>query len=259
MKVPISRIGKIQKVDVEKSSGIVFHDDIARICTVVKPEHANDNRGDKAPYRMAELFGGSWQDYNNHFIVQAAGCPLKCPYCYVDNLNADLSMDAGEIVKKFIEFKENAEPRFGIKLKVLHFMGGAPAAYCDFWIELRAALDKAGLMDTILFSDSILAENHFYKAEPWKHMGMHHFVLTGCLKGTDRNNFRKNTGLDLFGQSLNELKNYLPYNNFYLTLIGFDKNSLGGIYRIVPKERIDFLSIVPYEATREKMKNERAA
>lgn len=252
MKVPIAKIGKIQKIDIERSSGIVFYDDVVRICTVVKDKKAHDNRGDKSPFRMAKIFGGNWQDYNNHFIVQVAGCPLKCPYCYVDNLKADLLMTAKELVSRFIKFKKETEPKFNIKLKVLHFMGGAPAIYCEFWKELRNSLDKKGLKDIILFSDVILVENYFFKNKPWKFLKLHHFILTGCLKGTNKDNFIKNTGYDLFQQSLKELKNYLSAKNFYLTLIGFDAKNLLEIYKIIPKDKIDFLNIINYEVTKEK-------
>lgn len=215
MKVSIAKIGEVQKIDIKRSSGLVFHDDIGRICTVVKSKNIFDDRGDKAPYRMAELFGGNWQDYNNHFIVQAAGCPLRCPYCYVDNLKSNLLMTADELVEKFIEFKKKAEPKFGKKLRVFHFMGGAPAIYCDFWSELREALDEKRLKDTVLSSDVILVENYFYKVKPWKYMDTHYFILTGCLKGTNKQNFIENTGgFDLFGQSLRELKKILVLQKF---------------------------------------------
>ena len=253
MRVPITKIGRIQKIDVEKSSGIVSHDDIARICTVVKEKNAYDDRGDKSPYRMAEIFGGDWKDYNNHFIIQVAGCPLKCPYCYVDNLKANLSMNADELVDKFVEFKKIVEPKFNIKLNVFHFMGGAPALYCEFWEELRNSLDNHGLKEVVLFSDVILVENHFSKKKPWEFLNLHHFILTGCLKGTNEDNFKKNTGFHLFEQSLKELENYLTAKNFYLTLIGFDERDLSQIYKIIPKERIDFLNIINYEVTKEKM------
>jgi len=253
MKAPIAKIGEIQRIDIEDSSAPVFYDDIGRFCKVVKPQSVH-NRGDKSPYRMANLFGGNWQDYNNHYIVQAAGCPLDCPYCYVDNFKADYHMSADELVERFVDFKERAEDKLGIYLKVYHFMGGAPALYCDFWPELRESLDRHGLEETILFSDTILLENHFAGVKPWEHMGLHHFILTGDLKGTNPENFKKNTGgFDLFGQSLEELKHYLPHENFYLTLIGFEEKDLPEIYKIVPKDRIDFLSIINYEVTKRKM------
>jgi len=257
MKVPIAKIGNIQKIDIENSSGIVFYDDVARICTVVTDESAPDNRGDKVPYRIAETFGGTWQDYNNHFIVQVAGCPLKCPYCYVDNLKADLCMSADELVEKFKVFKEKVEERFGIKVNVFHFMGGAPAIYCEFWTELRESLDKQGLGEVILFSDVILVENYFTKKRPWEFLNLHHFILTGCLKGTNRKNFLKNTGKNLFEQSLKELNSYTSAKNFYLTLIGFDETSLEDVYKIVSKNRIDFLNIINYEVTKIRCKLKR--
>lgn len=250
MKVPIAKIGEIQKIDIEDSSGIVYYDEIARICTVVKDKKSSDNRGDLVPYRMAELFGGLWEEYNHHFIVQVAGCPLKCPYCYVDNLKTDLFMTADELVDKFISFKKEVELRFSIKVNVFHFMGGAPALYCDFWKELRDSLDEHGLKEVILFSDVILVENYFTKKTPWEYIYLHHFIITGCLKGTNKENFIINTGFDLFQQALVELKNYIYFKNFYLTLIGFDEKSLADVYDIIPKNKIDFLNIVNYEVTK---------
>ncbi len=250
MKVPIAKIGEIQRIDIKKSTGIKFYDNIARICTVVKKNSSYDNRSDTSPYRMAELFGGSWEDYNNHFIVQAAGCPLKCPYCYVDNLKPDFLMTADELVDKFIDFKKKAEPKFKIKLKVFHFMGGVPAAYPAFWKELRKSLDKKGLEDIILFSDVILVEDYFFKKKPWRYLNLDHFIVTGCLKGTNKENFLKNTGFDLFEQSMKELEKYLPLKNFYLTLIEHDDKDLEDIYKIMPEQRIDYLKIINYEVTK---------
>lgn len=250
IKVPIAKIGETQRIDIEKSSGIVFYDDIGRICTVVKGKETFDERGDKSPHRMARLFGGNWKDYNHHFIVQVAGCPLKCPYCYVDNLEPDLYFTADGLVDKFIEFKEKVKAKFGIKLNVFHFMGGTPGRYAEFWPELRKSLDEKGLKDTILFSDVILVENYFYKVRPREHLNLHHFLLTGCLKGTNKQNFIKNTGWDLFEQSLRELSHYLSAPNFYLTLIAFEENDLENIYRIIPKERIDHLNVINYEVVK---------
>jgi uncharacterized Fe-S cluster-containing radical SAM superfamily protein len=250
IKIPIAKIGSFQKIDIEKSSGIVFYDDIARICTVVKRYSVHDYRGDKSPCRMAELFGGNWRDYNNHFIVQSAGCPLRCSYCYIDNLKPDLYLTAEELVDKFIAFKENTEPKFGIKLKVFHFMGGAPAAYCNFWPELRNSLNRKGLENTVLFSDVIFVENYFFRNKPWEFLNLPRFIVSGCLKGTNRKNFIANTGYDLFEQSLKELQHYLSVENFYLTLIAFDKRGLDRLYRIIPRGKIDFLNVVNYEATK---------
>ena len=253
MQIPLARIGPIQKVDIERSSGVVLFDDFARICTVVKKRRSYDFRGDFAPYRMAVMFGGSWKSYNHHFIVQVAGCRLRCPYCYVDNLKTDCNFNADDLVEKFISFKAMARQKLRVDVNVFHFMGGMPGKYPEFWLELRESLDKHGLKKVILFSDVVLLEDHFFKNSPWNYLynlQLHHFVLTGCLKGTNPKNFKENTGFDLFEESLVELDHYSRRHQFYLTLIGFEQKDLSFLWKIIPEPMVDFLTIVNYEVTR---------
>jgi sulfatase maturation enzyme AslB (radical SAM superfamily) len=255
-KVQISKIGKIQKIDIEKSTGIKYYNDIARVCTIIKDDGAYDNRNDRSPYRMAELFGGNWKDYNNHFIIQVAGCPLKCWYCYIDNLKKDIEMSAQEMVDMFIEFRKDIKQKFNVDLNVFHFMGGAPAIYCEFWPILRETLDKNNLKNIILFSDVIFVETYFYNVKPWNYMDLDNFIVVGCLKGTNKKNFKENTGKDLYSEALSELSNYIKFENFYLTLINYDKNHLDNIYKLIPKSKIDLLKIVDYEVVKRKSKGE---
>jgi len=85
-------------------------------------------------------------------------------------------------------------------------------------------------------------------------MDLPNFIVEGCLKGTNRENFRRNTGTDLFSRATAEMQKYLAYDNFYLTLIGHDEEDLPTIHNWVDPERIDLLNIVRYEATRAKMR-----
>jgi uncharacterized Fe-S cluster-containing radical SAM superfamily protein len=248
MNIPIAALGPLQKIDIENSSGIVFYDDDARICTVIKQPESKDERGDKSPFRMANLFGGNWQDYNNHFIVQVSGCPLSCPYCYVDNLKPDRFYTSKELVNKFIHFKKQFN-----NINVFHLMGGAPGVFCSVWPDLRSELDLSGSTDVILFSDVIFVEEFFFNKKPWDFLNIKNFLLTGCLKGTNRKNFFDNTKHDLFENALNELKHYIDYSNFYLSLINYDENDLVNIYKIIDKDRIDFLKIINYEVTKQRM------
>lgn len=249
MKVPISKIGELQRKDIEDSSGIVLYDDYARICTVVKP---NGGIGDRSPYRMAEMFGGEWQDYNNQYVIQVAGCPLDCPYCYVDNLEEDTYWTAVSVVENFLAFRWQFRAEYHESLKVLHFMGGAPGIYCAFWPELRAEMDLCGLENVILFTNVILVEWRLRGVLPWHFMTLHNFVVEGCLKGTSRKNFIRNTRCDLFEDAVSELREYVPYENFYLTLINYDKDGLSRVYRLIDDQRVDFLEVVEYEATKAK-------
>jgi len=248
----LSKIGPLQIKDIEDSSGIIFYDKFARVCSVIKQPDALDNREDKSPYRMAELFGRNYLDYNNHFIVQVAGCPFHCPFCYVDNKKQDAIFTAKEIVAKFRHFR-----RF-YNLNVLHLMGGAPGFYCEIWPELRQTLDDNGFSEVILFSDVILVENHYYGLRPWQYLNLHHFMLTGGLKGTSVPNFVKNTGMpeDLYKGVLEELRHYIVYKNFYCTCINYEESELDQLYQTIPKEKVDLLQVVNYEACKQWRNND---
>lgn len=250
MKVPISKIGELQRKDIEDSSGIVLYDDYARICTTVKPD---GGIGDRSSYRMAEMFGGEWQDYNNQYIIQVAGCPLDCRYCYVDNQEEDTCWSAISVVSNFMAFRWQLRTEFHESLKVLHFMGGAPGVYCAFWRELRHELDYQHCENVILFSDVIFVEAWTRQVRPWNYMDLDRFIVAGCLKGTDRGSFEQNTGKDLFSQAVMEMLMYPVHDNFYLTLIGYEEKDLPTIYRFVEPWRIDLLNIVEYEATKAKL------
>ncbi len=249
MMIPISKIGPVQLRDVENSTGLVYHDEYYRLCEVVKSDKAFDNRGDCSPYRMASLFGGDWRDYNYHFIVQVAGCPLSCPYCYVDNFKIDLQISIAALVNDFVEFREMIRSLYSIDVRVFHLMGGAPAVYAECWPEIRHALDALGQEDVILFSDVVFVENRYFGKQPWDYLGLDMFVLTGCLKGVNDKNFYLNTGRDMFDTALAEMSNYVDADNFYLCLIGNDKDC-SGIAGLIDVDKIDYLTIVDYQVTK---------
>ena len=79
--------------------------------------------------------------------------------------------------------------------------------------------------------------------------------MTGCLKGTNKKNFLNNARLDLYEYAIKELQYYVEYDNFYLTLIGYDDCDLEKIYDICPKYKIDLLKIVDYEVVKYRRQN----
>jgi len=241
--IPLSTIGKIQLIDVERA--IRYHDDYARICRVIRSKNWH---GDKSPIRLSKLFGKPWREYDIHFVVQVAGCPLGCKYCYVDNLNPDKDFSADELVEKFLHFREMYQ-----NLNVLHLCGGVPARYPEFWERLRNVLDNVGLSDVIILSDVILLENHYYGKEPWEYLDkIENFALAGCLKGTTPKNFFENSGKDLFYEAFRELKEYVEFDNFWLSLIEYDVSGLPRIFDMFSLERIDFLNVVNYEVVKQR-------
>lgn len=243
MLIPISKIGPVQKLDIEQSTGTIHYDEYGRICTVIK-DGTWDNRNDRSPIRMAELFGGQWQDYNDQYVIQVAGCALDCWYCYVDNKKNDVAMTSTRIVSHYHELTQTAPN----PVKVLHFMGGMPGAYAPFWSDIRSCMYS----DHILFTDVVFVENFVYNIYPWEYMDIPNLMVTGCLKGTNRDSFEKNTGKDWFYNALHELEKYADLPNFYLTLIEYDETDLPTIYSIVPKEKVDLLKVVPYWVTQQR-------
>lgn len=255
--IPISKIGEVQKRDIENDQdmGIVCYDEYARICTT--NTGSRRDIGDRSPYRMARLFGGMWQDYNNQYVIQVAGCPLDCPYCYVDNLEENAHWTVASIVNNFLAFSQMAVDFFHEPLNVLHLMGGAPAIYCSFWPKLRAEMDSRGLGNVVLFTNVILVEWRLRNVQPWDFMNLHNFIVEGCLKGTNRENFVQNTGHDLFDDAIIELRRYAPLTNFYLTLINYDEAGLPAVYERIDFQRVDLLKVIEYEATKAKRRRRR--
>ena len=249
--IPIAKIGETQKIDIEQSRGIVLHDSYARVCSVYKPTVSRI--GDTSPHRIAKLFGGRWQDYNHHFVVQASGCPLGCNYCYVEESSPSKNFTAQGLVDLFIQFRSAALDCFRATVNVFHLMGGDPALYCSFWPILRYELDQRGCCKVILLSNTVLVESAVKGVQPWKYLDIHNFVLSGCLKGVNREDFIRNTGKDLYHVAVSELKHYIRSKNFYLTLVGQDKSlDWNGLYELIPKERIDFLKVVEYAVVKQR-------
>lgn len=254
--IPISKIGTGQIVDIEKSSGIKCYNEYFRVCTVLKGvNNSLSNNKDRSPYRIAELFGGSYLKYNNHIIFQTPTCPYNCPYCYVDRLENDIQLTPKEIVSEFLKLRSRVkEP-----INVLHMMGGDPAIYSKFWPLLRKELDNANISDVILLSDSLCIENTYYNIKPWNYISLNNFVLVCGIKGSSThipfviNDILSNGGNTDFLLSLSEALYYVNKKNCYFTLIDYGEQDLNLIYDVIPKDKLDLLSIFLYEVTKRKL------
>lgn len=221
MKIPIPKIGEVQEIDILKSSGGSLCGGFGQVCTVIKTKKSFDDRGDNPPLRMAELFWGDWWGHNKHYTPQTAGCPLSCWCCYVDNLKEGKRISAEDVVSNFYSHWRIAYRYCLPKINVLNLIGGAPGRYPKVLGELRKEMDNCGFEKKILFSDVIFVESYFYVVKPTGYINTYRFLLTGCLKGTNRINFLENTGKDLFYVALNELEKYTKNDNFYLSLINY--------------------------------------
>jgi len=245
LRIPLSRIGPVQLEDVEHS-GNEIHNEYARTCTVLQGDPPKSSIGDDAPYRIADLFGCEWGTWNRQFVVQVAGCPLKCWYCYVDNLEPDTEFSIGELVKMYAEFKKKCPD-----INVFHLMGGCPGEYAKLWPVLRTYLDAEGYENDVLLTDVILLENYFYQVKPWNYIP-HRTIVSACLKGTNRGNFKKNTGLDLFCEATRELFNYTN-PQVYFSLIEWDDIDRELVSSVL-MGRVNWLKVKEYEVVKQRNK-----
>ncbi len=248
-KIPLSKIGPVQLIDVEHS-GQEVHDECFRTCTVLQGSPPTSAIGDDVPYRIAELYNGSWEDWNKHVIAQVSGCPLSCWYCYVDNLRTYRGFTVAELVQGYAHFREH-DPC----INVFHLMGGCPGRFSPLWPWLRDALDLAGFRETILLTDVILLEDHFYGVSPWMHIP-DRTVVSVCLKGTNFQNFMKNTGIDGFAEAIKEMWEYFNCQHSkqtYFSLIGWDPEDKLSVEKLIGANRINWLTVKEYEVVKRRM------
>lgn len=244
--IPLSKIGPVQLVDVEHS-GIETHDEFFRTCTVLQGDPPVSAINDDVPLRIHNMYGtfdSDWRKWNKHFVAQVAGCPLRCWYCYVDNLKDDEMFSVPNLVAAYAEFRKQ-DP----DINVFHLMGGCPGRYSYIWPELRETLDVLGLEDTVLLTDVVLVEDYFYSARPWVHIP-HKMVVSVCLKGTNFYNFKKNTGCDGFAQAIKELWKYVDNPQVYYTLIEWDPEDVPFIKSLLGPDRINWLTVKEYEVVK---------
>lgn len=243
--IQISRIGKGQLEDVEHSRN-ELHDKYFRTCTVLQGTPPTSDIGDTIPFHIAKLYGGHWDNWNKHFVVQVAGCSLKCWYCYVDNLKPDRDFIIPELVGKFIEFKEQMP-----NLNVFHFMGGCPGRYSPLWKDIRRHLDLVGFYDVIFLTDITLNEFDAYGVRPWKDVP-DRSLISVCLKGTNFQNFMHNTGVDGFAQAIYELFQYFGNPQVHFSVIGWDPKDRPYIEALLGEP--DWMKVKLYHVVKERMK-----
>ncbi len=244
-RILLSKIGPGQLTDVERSRQEV-HDDYFRTCTVLQGSPPLSDIGDTFPHRMYNRYGREWEYWNRQFVVQVAGCPFNCWYCYVDNFRVDWGPTIQTIVQTYVSFRESVQD-----LNVFHLMGGCPGKHAHLWKEVRDALDSRGLFETILLTDVILIENTIYGVKPWE-LIPHRTHVQVCLKGTNFQNFRTNTGMDCFGNAMGELSHYLtlPESQVHFTLVEWDEKDKSHIAEHIGSHRIDWLKVKEYEVVK---------
>ena len=113
-------------------------------------------------YRKCDTYrgGGGYDQFNRiwlkrkgysispeQFVVQLAGCPLHCPYCYV----TPAGINGRALIRTT---RQLLEDYLLSDLITLHLMGGAPALYLPYWKELHKVAK-------VFHSDFLLVEGTY--------------------------------------------------------------------------------------------------
>lgn len=209
-----------QKRDINPKD--ILNDGLYRRCNTYK----GGGGYDKFPH-IYEMRTGQKGNYNEQFVVQLKGCPLRCPYCYVtvDGVHhGEYSLISTEqLVKDFNN----------IKLPVFHLMGGAPALYIEHWKEILDKLDSG----VVFHSDLLLVEGK-YPGDTIKDLASYKNSLYAVsIKGGDAVEFKRNTGVELnerlFWDNFDTIVDCgLP---FYLTYTGMTEQSTEYFKKLVTK------------------------
>lgn len=167
------------------------------------------------------------REFNNQFVVQLYGCPLKCPYCYVTQEGIFGQYQNISTEKILTDFYKS-------KLDVFHLMGGAPAIYIEHWIDILE-----GLKEEYPFHSDLLCVEKKYDKDILKELSKYKNSLYAVsIKGSTPEEFENNTNVkfeeDVFW---NNLENLCRYNiPFYITFTGMDRDSVE-CFKIVLKTR----------------------
>lgn len=157
------------------------------------------------------------KNFNNQFVAQLYGCPLKCPYCYVTSYGV-----FGEYIN--VSTEKILTDFYNSHLDVFHLMGGAPAIYIDRWIDI---LEK--LKEEYPFHSDLLCVENYYNIDTLKALAkFKNSLYAVSIKGSTPEEFKRNTNVefndDMFWTNLINLYTYnVP---FYITFTGMSKESI---------------------------------
>lgn len=261
-KLSIMPVGKVQSTDIRDEHKFGYF----RICASYKdPNHKKGY--DKFPDFATIKFGGNPSFWNYHLIVQLRGCPLKCPYCYVDDEGIEgltpINLTPEELVLKAKKILNDDN-----RLNVFHLMGGAPGLYIRFWSEILDVMNKVNLNKVLFHSDIILVEpeivNSFYlNLKKIKNFKNH--LIAVCVKGITDENLIENTGIKnlKYYKYFENLNNVISTGiNYYITLINPDVKELPNFLDSLIKNwganiinKIQILQIKPYNVTQLRFKS----
>lgn len=193
---------------------------------------------DKFPEIYRKRTGMDAPNIENQFVVQLAGCPLDCDYCYVTRegvWGATVLISAEQLVEHF--YKSGCG--------TFHLMGGAPALYLDKWTAILKLLDKT----TPFHSDFVLCEGIYDENilnELYRHRNG---IYAVSIKGSRSFYEAMNVNFGMVAENMALIRNL--GTKYYCTFTGMSKKAVTAWKRRFPlnnwKDSFK-IDIVEYEA-----------
>ena len=164
------------------------------------------------------------RDGSSHFVVQAYGCVLDCPYCYVTPRGIwgdPVLFSSLDLIHLFRS----------TGLKIFHLMGGAPGLYLEKWWEIVEMIDK----QTELFHSDLLMVEKPYSPEVFENLDLSKCLIAINVKGVTPENYEDRTRTpfpnNLFWRNMDIVADYVDstrygHNPFYVTFTDPDLNML---------------------------------
>jgi uncharacterized Fe-S cluster-containing radical SAM superfamily protein len=189
-----------------------FLKDSWRIKTYVKddqkllPTHLRDF---PEPYQVAQYHcGGTWNDYNQTFIIQVAECNLRCFYCFVPEELREGTHGKYCTAEEIMEIFLNQHIS-----NVLRVSGGEPFLAPEFLMDLAKKIhreyQKMDHRNMFLWIDTNLLGHDYDKVINELNLYRIPYGICGCFKGFDAKEFCINTGcnnLSLYNKQFQNAK-----------------------------------------------------
>lgn len=192
-KVLLANLGS-SNMKKEERENITKVEDFYRVKTYTKPDEMSVlpmDREISVPYMVAQSkVGGTWNDHNAPFLVQIAGCNMKCPYCFVPQKlkhNEGTYFSSDEVV----QMRDDREP----DRKTIRISGGEPFLVPEFISAMGKSLENR--RDTFLWVDTNLLGKGYSDVINAldNYLIDDRFGICGCFKGFNEDLFEINSGI----------------------------------------------------------------
>lgn len=194
-KVLLANLGESSMKNEERGN-LTIVDDFYRVKTYTKPDDMlvpARERDFSEPYMIAQSqVGGTWNDHNAPFMVQVAGCNMKCPFCFVPGELKKADPERGKFftASEVIAMHDEHEPR----RRTIRVSGGEPFLAPEFLMELANAMPVHHRQDLFLWIDTNLAGTKYKDVIGALEDNKVHYGICGCFKGFDGATFSMNSG-----------------------------------------------------------------